>query len=51
MYDKKISSNYDFAMENCYIIEGPREGVEAQNIRLNVAMEKSSKMNNNGNRV
>lgn len=37
--------------ENCYIIEGPREGVEAQNIRLNIAMEKSSKMNNTGNRI
>ena len=43
--DKKISNNGDFGAENCYIIEGPREGVEAQNIRLNIAMEKSSKMN------
>ena len=44
MLDKKLSNNADFGAENCYIIEGPREGVEAQNIRLNIAMEKSSKM-------
>ena len=44
MLNKKFSNNVDFSEENCYIIEGPREGVEAQNIRLNIAMEKASKM-------
>lgn len=43
--DRKMFNNGDFTAENCYIIEGPREGMEAQNIRLNIAMEKSSKMN------
>lgn len=47
--DKKISN--EFGAENSYIIEGPREGVEAQNIRLNIAMEKSSKMNVTNNRI
>ena len=44
MLNKKLTNNDDFGGENCYIIEGPREGVEAQNIRLNIAMEKSSRM-------